>query len=584
MKKFSFPGAIGLLLAALPAMAEFEDLQLLPPPEPLDQAAAELDPACIDDPVIGPERGKFIIDNHEALRARVVMIEQANCEILIEYYTVASDRISIAGLALLIEAANRGVKVKVLLDGITHRVKTALVAATLFHPRARQNIEIRVFNPFVLLFPRTWLARLHDKVIVVDGHRLITGGRNVSNKYYGIEPGGYFDADIYLEGGLGSRVRSYFYGLWNSDLVRPIRLFSYNFDNIDYCRQDVYQFDKPCRQVRRYHIPRLVGYMDALDEASARLNRGRSELAAIAAAQQDLTREMRSIPGAGAELIESFAERDDGLRERSREIRQGLMLDIMDNRPVITQAELDSGQAFVVNGPVQEFYDEPEEKKSIHGVASQLRNFFENRVKPGAEITVFSPYIVLGRIGQDLVTYLLQEKQAKITFYTNSALSSDNLFAQAFYRHPDSKDFLIESGVEVFEFKGYRGQHEEQLYKKTRQKTTIHFKAALIENPGENPIILLGTYNVDLRSAHYNREFVAVIDVQASAPQVRVFKDLAKMVHRHGYRAGLEKYDENGEMSEWYREYRKTPAWKRGLMKILRGLNNLTLDWLRKQA
>ena len=95
---------------------------------------------------------------------------------------------------------------------------------------------------------------------------------------------------------------------------------------------------------------------------------------------------------------------------------------------------------------------------------------------------------------------------------------------------------------------------------------------------------MLGTYNVDLRSAHYNREFVAVIDARVSEPQVEIFEDLAKMVRRHGYRAGLEKYDDNGEMNEWYREYLKTPAWKRGLMKILRGLNYLTLDWLRKQA
>ncbi|UCH41626.1 MAG: hypothetical protein JSU67_08180, partial [Gammaproteobacteria bacterium] len=110
------------------------------------------------------------------------------------------------------------------------------------------------------------------------------------------------------------------------------------------------------------------------------------------------------------------------------------------------------------------------------------------------------------------------------------------------------------------------------------------FKAALIENPAENPLILLGTYNVDLRSAYYNREFVAVIDAKASEPQVKVFEDLANMVEQHGYRAGLETHDEDGNMNEWYREYLKTPAWKRALMSLLRGLNNLTGGWLRKQA
>ena len=159
MKNFWSLCGLVLFCASPPAMAEFEDLQLLPPPSATREAVQDLAPECVENPVVGPERGKIVVDNHEALRARVVMIERANCEILIEYYTVASDRISVAGLALLVEAANRGVKVKILLDDITHQVKAALAAATLYNPRARQNIEIRVFNPFVLLFPRTWLAR-----------------------------------------------------------------------------------------------------------------------------------------------------------------------------------------------------------------------------------------------------------------------------------------------------------------------------------------------------------------------------------------------------------------------------------------
>ena len=71
---------------------------------------------------------------------------------------MASDRISIAGLALLVEAANRGVKVKILLDGITHQIKDSLAAATVYNPRARQNIEIRLFNPLSIFSPGTWFG------------------------------------------------------------------------------------------------------------------------------------------------------------------------------------------------------------------------------------------------------------------------------------------------------------------------------------------------------------------------------------------------------------------------------------------
>ena len=591
---FAFFGFV-LLLIALPGQAEFEDLHLLPPLPPGHEGPfRQLDAACVDDPVDGPERGKIIIDNIEAVRARVVMIENANCEILIEYYTVASDRISIAGLALLVEAANRGVRVKILLDGITHQIKSALAAAALYNPRARQNIEIRVFNPFVLIFPRTWLARLHDKVIIVDGHRTMTGGRNISNKYYGIEAGGFYDADVYLEGWsdityylegrLGKTARRYFYDLWNSELVHPIRLSGYDYDTLDWCRQDVFRFDRPCQRIRRHHIPKLVNFMQAMRASTQSLQHARTELRNIAADQQRLTSELQALENPTAVQLARFVETDNLLQRRSRDLRHSLAVDVTDTREVITRQDIDSQEAFVVNGPVTVFYDEPAAKKSVQGIATQLNNFFEQRVKNGARVTVFSPYIVLNEMGQELITYMLEEKNATIRFYTNSAVSSDNIYAQAFYRHRKSRDFLIESGVEIFEFKGYRGKEEEELYKSTGLKTTIHFKAALIENPGENPIILLGTYNVDLRSAYYNREFVAVIDAKVSAAQVKVFKDLAKMVEQHGYRAGLETHDAAGNMNEWYREYLKTPAWKRALMKLLRGLNNFTGGWLRKQA
>jgi len=574
-----------LLYSAVPCQAEFEDLHLLPPLHPGHEGPfKELDAACVDDPIDGPERGKIIVDNIEAVRARVVMIENANCEILIEYFTVASDRISIAGLALLVEAANRGVKVKIILDGITHQITNALAAATLYNPRARQNIEIRVFNPFVLLFPRTWLARLHDKVIVVDGHRIISGGRNISNKYYGVEPGGFYDADVYLEGWLGKTARGYFYDLWNSKLVRPIRLSGYDYDTLDWCRQDAFRFDKPCQRIRQHNIPRMLKYMQALQASTDRLRRARTELEIIAADQRRLTSELQAIDNPTAGQLASFVERDDFLQRRARDLRLGLAVDVTDTQDVITQQDIESREAFVVNDPVTVFYDDPADKKSVEGIATKLRNFFEQRVKNGAEVTVFSPYIVLNDMGQGLMTYLLEEKNATIRFYTNSAVSSDNIYAQAFYRHKDSRDFLLEAGVEIFEFKGYRSREEEERYRSTGLKTTIHFKAALIENPGENPIILLGSYNVDLRSAYYNREFVAVIDAKVSAAQVKIFKDLARMVEQHGYRAGLETHDAAGNMNEWYREYLKTPAWKRAMMKLLRVLNNFTGGWLRKQA
>lgn len=574
-----------LAITALPGFAKFEDLHLLPPaPVTLVEEFKELDPACVDNPVQGPERGKIIIDNSEALRSRWVMIENSNCEILIEYFTVASDRISIAGLALLIEAANRGVKVKILLDGLAHQIKDALAAATVYNPRARQNIEIRLFNPISLFSPGTWLARLHDKAMIVDGHQVISGGRNVSNKYYGIEAGGFFDADVYLEGALGKHTRRYFYNLWNSGYVSPFQLTNNDYDSIQHCRQDDFQFDDQCQRIRKVKIPQLIGYMEALEKATQRLELARAEQSKIAAAQKQLTRELQARENPTDEEIRSFTEQDDSLREQSRKIRESLAIDVTDTRAVITQEDLDTHRAFVANGPVAVFYDDPTEEKSVLGVATQLKAFLEQRVKKGAVITVFSPYVILGRNARGLIQYLINEMDVTLRIYTNSSVSSDNVFAQAFYRHQNSKDFLVNSGIDVFEFKGYRSKAEEDIFDSTGIATTLHMKAALIENPGEGPLIIVGTFNLDLRSAYYNRELISIIDANAFDQQVKIFKNLASIIETHGYKAGLETHDEAGNMNEWYREYLKTPVWKRVLMKLLRSMNYFTFDWLRKQA
>ncbi len=585
MKPISALIGFVLLLASAAGFAGFEELRLLPPaPVTADETFSELDPSCVTNPVQGPERGKIILDNEEALRARWVMIENSNCEILIEYYTVASDRISVAGLALLIEAANRGVKVKILLDGLTHQIDTSLAAATVYNPRARQNIEIRLFNPISLFSPGTWLARLHDKAIIVDGHQVITGGRNISNKYYGIEAGGFFDADVYLEGSIGEHTRRYFYSLWNGEHVSPFQLTNNDYDTIQFCRQDDFQFDDQCQWVRGRKIPQLIGYMEALKSATDKLEQAKAEHEKIEQAQKNLTRELQARMNPTDEELRFFIEQDQLLKQQLRQVRENLVIDVTDTRAVVTQEDLDTHKAFRANGPVTVFYDDPGEEKSVHGIATQLKTFLEKRVKQGAVVTVFTPYVVLGRNARRLIRYLVDERKVTLRIYTNSSVSSDNVFAQAFYRHHNSMGFLVKSGVELYEFKGYRSKQEEAIFNSTGIATTLHMKAALIENPGENPIILIGTFNMDLRSAYYNRELISVFDATASEHQVKIFKNLARMIEKHGYRAGLDTHDEAGNMNEWYEEYLKTPAWKRILMKFLRGINYFSLDWLRRQA
>ena len=132
----------------------------------------------------GVDRAAIIEDSSQALDIRMQMFEQAQERIVLSTFSIKTDRVSEEVFAALIAAADRGVKVQLIIDGLSggFDMKAApmdYVAGT--HP----NIEIRYYNIPNLLKPWTFNGQLHDKYILIDDTCLLLGGRNTSNYFLG---------------------------------------------------------------------------------------------------------------------------------------------------------------------------------------------------------------------------------------------------------------------------------------------------------------------------------------------------------------------------------------------------------------
>lgn len=132
----------------------------------------------------GPERIAYIDDNTDALQYRLRMMEEAEDEIILSTFDFNPDKSGKDVLAALLHAAQRGVQVKVIIDGISGFLD--MTADPWFQALASsENISIKVYNPVNLLKPWNLQARLHDKYVIVDNKMFLLGGRNTTNLFLG---------------------------------------------------------------------------------------------------------------------------------------------------------------------------------------------------------------------------------------------------------------------------------------------------------------------------------------------------------------------------------------------------------------
>jgi putative cardiolipin synthase len=178
----------------------------LPPPAAAEATALgqRFAPALAQHP--GRSGVRPLADPLEALAARIRVIRAAQSSILVQYYIWRGDISGTILLHELLQAALRGVQVRLLLDDNGIDNLDGALRALDSHPQ----FEVRLFNPFVIRRPKRigYLVdfarlnrRMHNKALIVDGTLAIVGGRNIGDEYFGATDGALFmDLDAVVAG------------------------------------------------------------------------------------------------------------------------------------------------------------------------------------------------------------------------------------------------------------------------------------------------------------------------------------------------------------------------------------------------
>jgi cardiolipin synthase C len=174
------------------------------------------------------QSGFFLLENGlDAFVARAVLANIAERSIDAQYYLLHNDKVGALFIDQLVKAADRGVRVRLLVDDMDLEGRDFGAAALDSHP----NMEVRIFNPFSRKTGRlsqfvtrmgSVTRRMHNKSFTVDNQVTILGGRNIGDEYFEADPDlAFADLDVLV---IGPEVRevSYAFDLyWNSELAYP---------------------------------------------------------------------------------------------------------------------------------------------------------------------------------------------------------------------------------------------------------------------------------------------------------------------------------------------------------------------------
>lgn len=168
-------------------------------------------------------------DGIDAFVARLALIDKATTSVDVQYYIYRADTTGNLLTAVLMNAAERGVRVRLLLDDMNTSGKDSAFALLSNHP----NVEIRLFNPFLNRFRRglEFLGninranrRMHNKSITVDGRITIVGGRNIGDEYFSADQSLEFgDFDLLAIGPVVNEITQQFDLYWNSEAAYPAK-------------------------------------------------------------------------------------------------------------------------------------------------------------------------------------------------------------------------------------------------------------------------------------------------------------------------------------------------------------------------
>jgi putative cardiolipin synthase len=173
-----------------------------------------------------------LIEGKDAFGARLVLMSEAEKSIDAQYFLMKPDNAGLVFTEKLMKAADRGVRVRLLLDDVFTTVDDSYFSYMNAHP----NIEVRIFNP-ISRKGLYWLnyvgqfslanRRMHNKSFIIDNQAAIVGGRNIAVEYFQLETTGEFiDFDMFVAGPIVKDISDSFDIYWNNELAVPMEALS----------------------------------------------------------------------------------------------------------------------------------------------------------------------------------------------------------------------------------------------------------------------------------------------------------------------------------------------------------------------
>jgi putative cardiolipin synthase len=182
------------------------------------------------------ESAHWLLDRNQlALTARLALTDEAAASLDIQYFVWQSDASGHLLADRILHAADRGVRVRILVDDFGVAGRGGDVLKLDAHP----DIEVRVFNPWVTRGNRFGTAvefltrayelnrRMHNKTFIADGRFAVLGGRNIGDRYFGLyEPFVQNDLDLMVAGPMAREIAATFDDFWNSEHAFPVILLA----------------------------------------------------------------------------------------------------------------------------------------------------------------------------------------------------------------------------------------------------------------------------------------------------------------------------------------------------------------------
>ncbi len=408
------------------------------------------------------QTGIYVLEKgEESLLGRAWLTDNAQETIDIQYFIWSTDNVGILASEALLRAAERGVKVRVLVDDFLIDASEVSLLALTTHP----NINIKIYNPrhsvgvskwkryyYLLKDFRKSNQRLHNKIAIFDGRVGITGGRNMANEYYDFDNEYNFrDRDVILAGHSVYDMTQVFDEFWQSELSVPV--------------EDL-----------------LAGSLKELTEEV--ISDARKELHDYAGAAENYPVEVKNT------LLDMTAK-------------------VMELWPLLIWDDV----VFISDRPGKN-----KGESRLGGGGEATTHLLNEVMLAKKSITIQSPYLVVPEGGMELFSDLIKQG-VEVRVVTNSLASTDNLFAFSGYQN--QKDELLKAGFNIFEYKPYPEIAKKLLERAGYANITmpvfaIHAKTMVIDSH----TVFIGTFNLDPRSANLNTEVGVIIKNNALAREV----------------------------------------------------------------